>query len=127
MFYRGHEHKRIFLETLKELYKPVYQMTPEFLSALFLLTSNNKLWHRVKNAVSMNVVEFEKINIRKINIDGYTLCKLAQDLYEGTSHVDFANVSNPDIVSDKLFNLIKSALQIKRNGCCAFKIHDGGL
>lgn len=98
-------------------------MTPEFLSAIFLLTSYNKLWNRSKHAVKMNELDFSKINIAGINTDGYTLCKSAQDLYEGTCHIDFSDLGDLDVINNKIFGLIKSALAIKRNGCCALKLN----
>ena len=87
MFYRGSDHKRLYAAVLKDLRKPIYQMTPEFLSALFLLTADNKLWNQSKNAIRMNEIEFTKIHLAGTSADGYTLCKTAQDLYEGTSHI----------------------------------------
>ena len=98
-------------------------MTPEFLSALFLLTSDNKLWNRAKHFVRMNTLDFEKIKLAGINTDGYTLCKSAQDLFEGTNHIDFSDLSNSGVINNKIFGLVKSALQIKRDGCCALKLN----
>ncbi|HPE95896.1 MAG TPA: hypothetical protein PLT66_07520, partial [Bacillota bacterium] len=122
-FYRGTDHKRLYASALKDLHKPICQMTPEFLSALFLLTSDNKLWNRAKTAVRMNVIDFEKIHLAGISTDGYTLCKSAQDLYEGTCHIDFSDLGNADVINNKVFGLIKSALQIKRDGCCALHLN----
>ncbi|NMP37196.1 MAG: hypothetical protein GX051_03600 [Clostridiales bacterium] len=123
MFYRSNEHKRLYAMTLKDLHKPIYQMTPEFLSALFLLTSDNKLWNRAKHAVKMNELDFSKFNFIGINTDGYTLCKTAQDLFEGTCHIDFYDLGDSEAINNKIFGLIKSALQIKRDGCCALKLN----
>jgi len=123
MFYRSNEHKRLYALTLKYLHKPIYQMTPEFLSALFLLTSDNKLWNRAKHAVKMNELDFSKFNLTGINTDGYTLCKTAQDLFEGTCHIDFYDLGDSEAINNKIFGLIKSALQIKRDGCCALKLN----
>ena len=126
MFYRGSDHKRLYAAVLKDLRKPIYQMTPEFLSALFLLTADNKLWNRSKNAIRMNEIEFTKIHLAGTNTDGYILCKTAQDLYEGSSHIDFSDLGDSGVINNKIFGLIKSALNIKRDGCCALKLNFKG-
>lgn len=123
MNYQSTEHKAKYASILKDIHKPIYQMTPEFLSALFLLSSNNKLWGRSKNAVIMNEIDFTKIHIAGINTDGYTLIKIAQDLFEDTCHIDFNDLGNTEVINNKIFRLIKSALQIKRDGCCALKLN----
>lgn len=123
MFYRGTDHKRLYAAALKDLHKPIYQMTPEFLSALFLLASDNKLWHRAKFTVRMNEIDFTKIHLAGISTDGYTLCKSAQDLFEGTCHIDFSDLANADVIGNKIFGIIHSALSIKRDGCCALRLN----
>ena len=130
MNYRGTDHKRLYAAALQDLHKPyanavrvAIKMTPEFLSALFLLTSDNKLWNRAKHSVRMNTLDFETIKLAGINTDGYTLCKSAQDLFEGSSHIDFSDLGDAGLINNKIFGLIKSALQIKRDGCCALKLN----
>lgn len=126
MFYRSTEHKAKFAAMLKNLHKPIYQMTPEFLSALFLLSSDNKLWNRAKYSYTMNRIDFDKINVKGIDPDGYTLCKIAQDLYEDTCHIDFSDLGDSGVINNKIFSLIKSALAIRRDGCCALKLNMKG-
>ena len=126
MFYRGTDHKRLYAATLKDMHKPIYQMTPEFLSALFLLTADNKLWNRSQNAIRMNEIDFAKIHLAGMNADGYTLCKTAQDLYAGTSHIDFSDLSDSGVINNKILVLIKSALNIKRDSCCALRLNPKG-
>ncbi len=45
MIFRGNEHKVIYTTLIKRMNKPIFKMSPEFLSALYLLTSYTKLWN----------------------------------------------------------------------------------
>lgn len=58
MFYRGTEHKKKFTNEIIVIGCNTSNLSPEFLSALFLLTSENKLWQRVKNHVKPVGINF---------------------------------------------------------------------
>ncbi len=42
MIFRGNEHKVIYTSFIKKINKPIYQISSDFLSALYLLTSYTK-------------------------------------------------------------------------------------
>ncbi len=121
MFYKGSEHKNKFITAIKNLKCPVCSMRDEFLSALFLLTSNNKLWNKAKYTVSINGIDFKSIDIKGINSDEYTLFKASQDILEGTRHFDFNDLGDNKVIGDNIFELIKTALYVRRDGIDALK------
>ena len=110
MFYRGKRPPATkgcpqkFCTIVKCLNCPVYQLNENFLAALFLLTSDNKLWNRAKHAVSVNQIDFKDINVVGIGLNGYALCKTAEDLYRGTTNVDLGDLGDPEIIEGKIFS-----------------------
>jgi hypothetical protein len=107
--------------------KSIYQLSPEFLSALYLLTSCTKLWSKARHAVELQRIDFTKIFLKNTNPDCYTLLKAAQDIYEGTNHVDFLDLTDSVNISEKIYKLIINAVDINRSGSCAFKLNKKGV
>ncbi len=127
MIFRGNEHKVIYTSFIKKINKPIYQISSDFLSALYLLTSYTKLWNKAKLAFESQRIDFTKICLKNTNPDCYVLCKAAQDLYEGTSHINFLDLADSEDISEKIYKLILNAIDIKRNGVCALKLNKRGV
>ena len=127
MIFRGNEHKVLYTSFIKKINKPIYQMSPEFLSSLYLLTSYTKLWNKAKLAIELQNINFSKICFKNINPDCYVLCKVAQDLYERTNHINFLDLADSENISEKIYKLILNAIDIKRKGVCAFKLNKRGV
>jgi len=127
MIFRGNEHKVIYTSVLKNINKPIFKMTPEFLSSLYLLTSYTKLWNRVKSAVGSEKIDFSRICLKNIKPDCYILCKAAQDLYEGSSHICFLDLADSESINEKIYKLILNAIDIRRKGSCAFQLNSRGV
>lgn len=127
MIFRGNEHKVIYTSILKKINKPIYQMSPDFLSALYLLTSHTKLWNKAKHAIESERIDFTKICLKNINPECYILCKAAQDLYEGTNHINFLDLADSDDIGERIYKLILNSVDIKRKGTCAFKVNNKGV
>ncbi len=121
MFYKGIEHKKKLLNVLNYLKCPVCSMKSEFLAALFILTSDNKLWNKAKYAVTINGIDFKSIDVKGINSDEYTLFKASQDILEGTRHLDLNDLGDNKVIGDNIFELIKTALYVRRYGIDALK------
>ncbi|MHB1151642.1 MAG: hypothetical protein ACYCWE_00075 [Eubacteriales bacterium] len=124
MFYKGFKHKKKFMTVIRSLKCPVCQMKTEFLSALFLLTTSDKLWNKAMYAVTANEIAFKSIDIKGINSDEYTLFKASQDIVEGTRHFDFVDLGDNKVIGDNIFELIKKALNVRRYGIDALKINN---
>jgi hypothetical protein len=91
MFYRGKDHQRNFENALFGLPNE----SPAIQSAIYLLTSDNKLWSNAKKHVNKSSIDFCNIKLTGTDVDAYTLLKTAQDLYSGTKHITIYDLSNP--------------------------------
>jgi hypothetical protein len=108
MIFRGNEHKVIYTSLIKRVNKPIFKMSPEFLSSLYLLTSYTKLWSKAKHAIESEKIDFSKICLKNINPDCYVLCKVAQDVYEGTDHISFSDLTDSESINERIYKLILS-------------------
>lgn len=113
MFYKNNIHKKIYEEIVKE--KP-YKYTSRYLSAIYLLCADKKLWCCVQNAIRNRNINFEKIDIRKISPFGYSLYKIAQDIYTEGTHITLSDICDTYLISQKTFEMIITALRINRDG-----------
>ena len=73
MNYRGQSHKEMFNLAIKNRKTSSFR----YLSAVYLLTADKKLWSRSKKAVTANSVDFSKINSAKLEPQSYTLLTAA--------------------------------------------------
>lgn len=118
MIFKGNEHKRIFTREIahcKSKHIPYY-----FLSALFLLTSNKKLWQRASKQVSVFKINWKAIDIRGVGVHEYALYKLAKDLYHDTSYLTIMDLYDDQIFNDQAIQMVYSALDIRRHGMALF-------
>jgi len=95
--------------------------SPAFASALFLLTSDEFLWNRAKYHVSGGKISFAEIDIRGIDTDGYAIFKTAKELYGGEHHIRLSELTDPDLIGDKLLRLIVNSFVVRRYGLKAIK------
>ena len=85
-------------------------------SALYLLTADRELWDRVKRHITAEGIHFGSMNINGCSADEYTLFCAAKDLYHCTRHITVSDMSDPTVISGKLFRLICNAMTIARYG-----------
>ena len=86
------------------------------IAAVFLLSADTTLWRKSYPALRENAVNFGKIDVRGIGLEGYTLLQVAKALYGGGYHFTPAELCDPDLIGDELFRLIISAFVIRRYG-----------
>ena len=116
MIFRGNEHKVIYTSILKRSNKIIYKISPEFLSALYLLTSYTNLWNRVKSAVGSEKIDFSKICLKNIKPDCYILCKAARDFAKIQVICFFDLADSAESINEKIYKLILNAIGIRRKG-----------
>ena len=110
MKYRGKAHEKIFTSFLRGN----QQATKTQKAVVYLLSADNQLWMRSKEAIKQNEVDFEKINLSGISIAGYTLCKVAQDMQSNTTHMNLYDLSDKQLVRIKIYRVIDEARKIRR-------------
>ena len=113
MQYRDSFHERRFEQVV--LNERIRDRT--LLAVVFLLTADQDLWRTVKPDIVNNMtVRFSSIRLNGIGETGYTLYGGAKDLYLGTKTLCLNDLANSEIVDREAFELIVTAMAIKRYG-----------
>jgi len=95
--------------------------SPAFTAALFLLTSDEFLWNKARYHVGNGKISFAEIDIRGIDTDGYAIFKTAKELYGGERHIRLSELTDPDLIGDKLLRLIINSFVVRRYGVKAIR------
>lgn len=85
-------------------------------SAVYLLSADRFLCSRALAAIDQEGIHFSKIHIHGVDLDGYVLFHMARDLYQGSSHIRLSELTDPELVSDRVFEWIMTACVIRRHG-----------
>ena len=86
------------------------------MSAVYLLTTDTKLWKQSKNYVEKNRICFAAFKPTGCTETGYTAYCSAKDVYLGSKHFTLSDLADKDIISPKLFEMLCMAMAIKRDG-----------
>ena len=68
------------------------------------------------NATSREEIDLDSIKVRNGNLKAYTLLSVARDIACGTSYMSIHDLADTDIISDKMFGTITTAIGIRRYG-----------
>ena len=117
MTYLNEKHRARFTLAAKNIAKTNYAM----LSALYLLTADQRLWSCCKHHIINGCVFFENIKLNNCTERAYTLYCAAKDLTLGTKHITVSDLSDADLVPPMLFRTICNAMAIRRFGLAAIK------
>ena len=117
MTYLNEKHRARFTLAAKNIAKANYAL----LSALYLLTADQRLWSCCKHHINSGCVFFENIKLNNCTERAYTLYCAAKDLTLGTKHITVSDLSDADLVPPMLFRTICNAMAIRRFGLAAIK------
>ena len=117
MTYINEKHRARFTLAAKNISKTNYAL----LSALYLLTADQRLWGCCKHHINNGCVFFENIKLHNCTERAYTLYCAAKDLTLGTKHLTVSDLSDADLVPPMLFRTICNAMAIRRFGLAAIK------
>lgn len=112
MNYRNEKHRTVFTEVVNRM----DQNNRALMAAVFLLTADYQLWNRVGRYAERNEIHFDKMKQKDSTECAYLLLSAAEDLYHGTSHLIIADLTDANLVSPKMFDLICEAMKIRRFG-----------
>lgn len=118
MDFKNEKHRQIFAQVTKR----IDRKNKALVSAIYLLTADNKLWNQVKRYLEHSTIRFEHFRPHDSTETGYTLFCCAKDLYLGTKHLSISDLSDADIIPPKIFCLICNAMAIRRFGTRALTI-----
>lgn len=116
MFFRNAEHRRRFQRMQKNGLFPLLNLSEAYAAAVFLLTSDPFLWKQSKDCIGQSSIRFNDIRIHGVDLDGYAIFHTARDLYHGTDHIAISELSDPELINDKLLRLIINAFLVRRHG-----------
>ena len=83
-------------------------------SAVYLLTADYWLWQKMKGQIHGTEIDFNGIHHTDLSVEQYTLFCCAKDIFLGTKHISFCDLSDGDLISAELFNLICTAVAVNR-------------
>ena len=121
------DHRRYFLRLLEGHRGKIMKRNNRYLAAVFLLSSDRKLWKRVKHEVTDQGILFESIFIKGFTEDQYTLFFMAKDIYTGERFVQDEELADPEIVSDELYSLIVNAFLLAAGGIELLNFMEGTI
>lgn len=91
-------------------------LSEAYAAAVFLLTSDAFLWKKSKDCIGQSSIRFNDIRIHGVDLDGYAIFHTARDLYHGTDHIAISELSDPELINNKLLRLIINAFLVRRHG-----------
>ena len=118
MTYINEKHRARFELAAKNTPKANYAL----LSALYLLTADQRLWSCCKHHINNGCVFFESIKLNNCSERVYTLYCAAKDLTLGTKHITISDLADIKLVPPALFRIICNAMAIRRFGLAAVKL-----
>ena len=99
MTYINEKHRARFTLAAKNVHRENYAL----LSALYLLTADQRLWSCCKHHINNGCVFFENIKLNNCTERAYTLYCAAKDLTLGTKHITVSDLSDADLVPPTLY------------------------
>ncbi len=111
MNYRNEKHRTVFTEAANRM-----DQNNRVLTAAFWLTADHQLWNRVGRYAERNEIHFDKMKRKDSTECAYLLLSAAEDLYHGASHLIIADLTDANLVSPMMLDLIYEAMKIRRFG-----------
>lgn len=111
MFFRNEIHKRIFQ---KQMSKLKGNPSNQYVAAIYLLCADKKLWDFARYTVGAQSIDFNQLEHISLSPHGYTLFRIAQDIYTGTTHIKINELCNRYVVTADIFKLITTAIWLGR-------------
>ncbi len=85
-------------------------------AAVFLLSADSFLWERAKPCITKKGIRYGEMAIRGIEPDGYALFCAAKEMCGGIPRLSLSELGDPDLISDRLLQVILSGILISRHG-----------
>lgn len=111
----GQKHKKRFLDIIKELNKSDRYFSKKFLSALYVITSDEFLWNISKEHINHNHIDFKSINIRGINNNSHQLLQFSKGILLENEML-IQDIIDRKLYNDNNFKIIIDAIKIARKG-----------
>lgn len=113
--FRNQKHKECFLDEIEILKKSNSRFNKKFLSALYIISSDEFLWNKSENYIKHNKIDFSQIDIRGINSSSYQLWQISKCLINNDELL-VNDLIDRSLYSDLNFRIIIDAIKIARKG-----------
>jgi hypothetical protein len=121
MLFRNAEHKKRFQNICKCGLFPKLNESYGYAAAIFLLSADAFVWSKAKSHIDRGLIHFENIRIHGVDLDGYAIFHMAKELYYGKPYITVSELSDPELIDDKLLRLIINAFLVRRYGINVIK------
>ncbi|SHJ89634.1 hypothetical protein SAMN02745248_01225 [Hathewaya proteolytica DSM 3090] len=121
MLFRNAEHKKRFQSICKSGLFPKLEESYGYAAAIFLLSEDAFVWSKTKSCLDSQLIHFEAICIHGVDLDGYAIFHMAKELYSGKPHITVSELSDPELINDRLLRLIVNAFLVRRYGINVIK------
>ena len=116
MFFKSEEHRRRFRALMRCGLYPGLVTEPGFAAAVFLLSSEEKLWEKAGPFVEERTIDYSRFRLRGTDLDSYATFCVAKELCTGKPYVSLSELGDPELFHDGLLRLIIHAVLISRHG-----------
>lgn len=121
MLFRNAEHKKRFQSICKSGLFPMLNESSGYAAAIFLLSADAFLWRKSKGSITEKQIIFRTIHIQGVDLAGYAIFHMAKELYSGKTHITVSELSDPELIDDRLLQLIIHAFLVRRHGIHVIK------
>ena len=116
MFFKSEEHRRRFRALMRCGLYPGLVTEPGFAAAVFLLSSEERLWEKAGPFVQERTIDYSRFRLRGADLDSYATFCVAKELCTGKPYVSLSELGDPELFHDGLLRLIIHAILISRHG-----------
>ena len=112
MRFKNNSHQRRFMDAIKKM----DQRDRTQMAIVFLMTADKSLWNRCRIYMVNHKIPIYRVRLKRVSEEAYLLFCCAKDIALGTTHVSMNDLVDKDVVSGQMWQLIFTALEIKRFG-----------
>lgn len=86
------------------------------LAALYLLTADETLWQKTKWQFYSGIAGVQNVHLGGLSPDSYALWKAVKEIQSGEKQISLCELSDAEVISDRVFRLIVQAMTIAHFG-----------
>ena len=112
MRFKSQQHKSTFKKAIRKKDKKDTRL----MAAMYLLTADQILWNKVKGNIRESRIDYDEVRLDTVSENCYTLYSASKDMYFNTDHVSLSDIFDTKLISEKMYNVIITAINIRRLG-----------
>ena len=112
MRFKSQQHKSTFKKAIRKKDKTDTRL----MAAMYLLTADQILWNKVKGNIRESRIDYDEVRLDTVSENCYTLYSASKDMYFNTDHVSLSDIFDTKLISEKMYNVIITAINIRRLG-----------